>query len=217
VVRRSGERQLRPCRRMLADLSVQVRLTSSNPVSLDRRTQVCLDKGVKLICIADGGPAFFSSVVAESEFRIDSWENFQAFYAGLDQSRGRWWFRGQQSAGWPLETSLERVTRGYRDRRLAGLFFINSFKKRAHQFLRTVPSEDDLLEWLAVMQHWGVPTRLLDFTTSAYVGLFFAVNDFPFSSGQLEKREEPVAALWGTESCGIQGYCLHAAQRGRKQ
>jgi len=35
-----------------------------------------------------------------------------------------------------------------------------------------------MLEWLSVMQHYGVPTRLLDFTTSPYAALYFGLETY---------------------------------------
>lgn len=34
------------------------------------------------------------------------------------------------------------------------------------------------LSWLSVMQHYGVPTRLIDFTTSPYIALYFALETY---------------------------------------
>jgi hypothetical protein len=38
-----------------------------------------------------------------------------------------------------------------------------------------VPAIGDEIEWLAIMQHHGAPTRLLDVTYSIYIGLYFAL------------------------------------------
>jgi len=40
-----------------------------------------------------------------------------------------------------------------------------------------VPAIPDTLEWLAFMQHYGAPTRLLDFTYSFWIALFFAFEE----------------------------------------
>jgi hypothetical protein len=34
---------------------------------------------------------------------------------------------------------------------------------------------DNYFEWLAIMQHYGSPTRLLDFTESIFIATYFAV------------------------------------------
>ena len=39
-----------------------------------------------------------------------------------------------------------------------------------------MPTQDNALDWLALIQHYGGPTRLLDFTYSLYVSAFFAIE-----------------------------------------
>jgi hypothetical protein len=89
-------------------------------------------------------------------------------------------FRGQANSTWPLQTSLERAIATHGKPRMPGIYeqlMLHHFKSRAHLYSPHAPDQDDNIEWLAVMQHYGSPTRLLDFTESAYLATYFAVHD----------------------------------------
>ncbi len=96
--------------------------------------------------------------------------------------KGRWIYRGHRDVSWELETTLERsirrfgIHRASLDRLEGGL--IRQFARRAHHHLSDVPNRNQWAEWLALMQHHGSPTRLLDCSYSFFVGIFFALEEF---------------------------------------
>ena len=90
-------------------------------------------------------------------------------------------FRGQGSSEWELETSLNRVakTYGISEKMLwhREHWMLRQFIRRAQPYITPQQSSQDKLEWLALMQHHGAPTRLLDFSHSPYVATFFALEN----------------------------------------
>lgn len=112
---------------------------------------------------------------------VTNWDELLEFYQDkFGKSDIQWVFRGLSDACYQLETNLERVAKRF-GRNLNELStleqeMIRYFKRQAHRYLENPPKDDDPIEWLALMQHFGSPTRLLDWTYSFFVALFFAVE-----------------------------------------
>lgn len=86
------------------------------------------------------------------------------------------WFRGHADTAWPLLPGTLRP--GYKN--VSEHRYRHDFFLRAQPFLNesTVPPTSDW-DWYFLMQHYGVPTRLLDWTESALVALYFSVHPTP--------------------------------------
>jgi hypothetical protein len=111
-------------------------------------------------------------------FRLDSWEAFLGLITKPPYSN--WAFRGERDERWPLYSSLSRYLMAFGVARKAWLEqesrIIRIFKRKAHVYLDKPPAWDDDFQWLALMQHHGAPTRLIDFSWSPYVAAFFAME-----------------------------------------
>lgn len=110
--------------------------------------------------------------------RVESWEEFLEYITRPPYSN--WAFRGERDERWPLYSSLSRYFQNFNVAPKAWAQqearILRIFKRKAHQFLDQPPAVDDDFQWLALMQHHGAPTRLLDFTWSPYVAAFFALE-----------------------------------------
>jgi hypothetical protein len=90
-------------------------------------------------------------------------------------------YRGHASADWRLASSLERVIGSSWSAEAAMKFEDRSlklFSSKFHLYDRENIAPGSKLAWLSIMQHYGVPTRLVDFTESPYVALYFALEAY---------------------------------------
>ncbi|WP_455270913.1 FRG domain-containing protein [Rhizobium herbae] len=92
------------------------------------------------------------------------------------------WFRGQADSSWKLLPGLLR-----QENRISESTLLSRFKQSAAMLASNRPTST--FDWIFLMQHHGVPTRLLDWSENPLVALYFAVSGFTMHS-------ETDAALW---------------------
>jgi hypothetical protein len=111
--------------------------------------------------------------------RAKSWTAvLESLYAeswnpALQRFRSPYAFRGMGQADHELTSSLVRLARGADVRRLESALLRN-FRKYAVSEGNV--QADSIWDWLALGQHRGLPTRLLDWTYSPLVALHFATE-----------------------------------------
>lgn len=117
---------------------------------------------------------------------INNWEEFveQIGFLGTRE----WIFRGQGNSQWEIESSITRTIKY-----IVGLLKLNDkekqdkissierqaldiFKSQIHLYIENIPSNLENLELISIMQHYGTPTRLVDWTYSPFIAAFFATE-----------------------------------------
>lgn len=118
--------------------------------------------------------------------KIKQINNVQELIIALEEDQkeyqGAVWYRGHANLNWKLIPSYLRLNNPPSEFTL-----LKRFKQSAALLLNREPH--DSFDWLFLMQHHGVPTRLLDWSESPLAGLYFAVEDFA-------KYQNQDAAVW---------------------
>jgi len=110
------------------------------------------------------------------EIEYKSWNELKEF---LSTFNSNWIFRGQSNYSWRLESSMDRVELdvdiNYKKKNFED-FCIRDFKRNPHLYSTKYSVHSDF-QILATLQHYGMPTRLLDFSQSQYVATYFAISE----------------------------------------
>jgi hypothetical protein len=141
----------------------------------------------------------------------ESWSEFKSAFARDLANHdwlppGRYVFRGQQSAGWALTSGFDRAYRHIPpvDRYQVATRLLKEFQSMLDAYhmpearlgVANDPSGTQL-ELMALAQHYGLPTRLLDWSRSPYVAAFFAFSDLLIAG---ELTDEARVAVWALDT-----------------
>lgn len=111
------------------------------------------------------------------EHDVCSWDEFFEFIQWY-KKEDKWIYRGTLDYG--LQTSIERICDSWAipykklpeiEKRL-----IRDFQRKYPQSAPNHFPYEDTFWWLSLMRHHGAPTRLLDWTYSPYVAVYFALE-----------------------------------------
>lgn len=132
-----------------------------------------------------------------------SWAKLQSEIEALGSNGSQWVFRALRE---PVDTTSSgrrvAITSSFDDackRRSGGMpprnrwlyesWMLSDFKREAHNYLSHLPEPGNFLEWMALGRHYGMPSRLIDFTYSFHVATYFAL------SMKMEKGDGCIVAL----------------------
>jgi hypothetical protein len=121
-----------------------------------------------------------------STISLRNWQEFKDFIQSFGEN---WAFRGQVHSGWMLSNAIERTgfIQFYRGIEAE---FLAEFQRGARNYLSKDETPAHLIEWLALMQHHGAPTRLLDLTKSPFIAAYFAFEHCP-------DNDDHAVGIWG--------------------
>jgi hypothetical protein len=137
-------------------------------------------------------------VDTKNDIRISTWSQLSEtlFENAWNDGRRRFLspfsYRGIRNKDYRLKTSYDRIGTSYKDNEF---HILRNFKKYAYPFAQKFSNE---WEWMALAQHHGLGTRLLDWSFSPFIALHFAID--------VETDVDKDAAIWCVNRTNSKSY-----------
>jgi hypothetical protein len=120
-----------------------------------------------------------------SDYPFIEFRSIDELCSQIDTATSKWdtkWFRGVQKSSYEL---MPKIFRDDFQKKREGYIAVE-FRRRARARIEQINTQ---FEWLCAMQHYGIPTRLLDWTESLPVALYFTFHPF-------DKNDPPLPTIW---------------------
>jgi|GEM_PF-3132205 len=114
---------------------------------------------------------------------LKSINEFLKYSYDKDPTNSNLLYRGQTNNEWKLKPSVHRGNLLRYQTMILESFMIYTFKDRNFDSSHIYTKQE--IEFLAMCQHYGIPTRLLDVSTDILVSIFFACNNNTDKDGAL--------------------------------
>lgn len=112
-------------------------------------------------------------------------------------------FRGEDSTSYALKPKIGRVqTDGHRISVESEAEMLAAFKRRAVAYLESPPDRGHNWRWLTIAQHFGLATRMLDWTENPLAAVYFAVKDSSWKDRVLYICDKSQVKFARTEEIG---------------
>lgn len=111
------------------------------------------------------------------EIYIDTIDDLLNFFCEQGNSIA---YRGHLSSDWKIESTLYRTifSKDIDTFIETENFALREFRSKFSIYKGLNDEPKSLLSWLSLMQHYGAPTRLIDFTTSPFIALVFILENY---------------------------------------